>query len=254
MTQQNNILEELNSISATVAGIGQQMPQQVPQGYFEGFAAQVLLRLKTEQAIHANEETAILSPLLSAIVAKNPYRIPSGYFEELPENATAGAKAIDFVNEALENLSPMMQELKAKQAFTVPDGYFQQFPQQMLEKVPSVSGATVVSMRKKSSWIQYAVAACFLGVLAIAGWFYTHQTTVNSLTEVAKVEKEMKALKDDEIEQYINAAQSNYEPATAMVAAAELKQDDIKDMISDISDEELEQYLEKHTQIKESLN
>ena len=79
METRSTILNELREISPTVAQAGNTMPYQVPQGYFEGLAAQILNRIRTE-AMNAKDETETLSPLLGSLSKKMPFEIPSDYF------------------------------------------------------------------------------------------------------------------------------------------------------------------------------
>ncbi|HYE54250.1 MAG TPA: hypothetical protein VD996_05380 [Chitinophagaceae bacterium] len=85
------ILNELKELSPTVAGLGQSTPYQVPPGYFEGLAAQILSRIKT-QDLSAKEEIETLSPLLSGLSKKTPYEVPAGYFTNVTANVLNNVK------------------------------------------------------------------------------------------------------------------------------------------------------------------
>ncbi|MEJ0102930.1 MAG: hypothetical protein WDO19_10380 [Bacteroidota bacterium] len=49
---------------------------QVPDEYFEGFAALVLNRIKALNSVDSREELNYLSPLLNTISKQLPYSIP----------------------------------------------------------------------------------------------------------------------------------------------------------------------------------
>lgn len=86
MAQNNNILQELRELESSLAGMAVQNTYSVPEGYFEGLAAQVLNRVKAMEATTATEELHLLSPAVSALSKQIPYTAPVGYFEALPEN------------------------------------------------------------------------------------------------------------------------------------------------------------------------
>ena len=217
-------------------------PYQVPQGYFDNFAASVLQRIKAGEAKSAKEELETLSPLLSGLGKKMPFSTPDNFFEELSDNAVAGAKAIDFVNVELENLSPLMSSLKDKQVYEVPAGYFDQLPQQVLLQVKS-QPAKVVSMNFTRKVVRYAAAAVVAGLVLAAAWLYIG----NGKEEpgLAGIEQ----VSDEGLESYIEN-QSSVSPAETTVLAAntntEIDEEDMKDMLADVSDEELQKYVDQY--------
>ena len=52
----------------------------VPKGYFEGFAASMLEKVKTDKAVTASDELEALAPFLAGISKKMPFTVPEGYF------------------------------------------------------------------------------------------------------------------------------------------------------------------------------
>jgi hypothetical protein len=218
-------------------------PYQVPQGYFDNFAASVLQRIKAGEAKSAKEELETLSPLLSGLGKKMPFSTPDNFFEELSDNAVAGAKAIDFVNVELENLSPLMSLLKDKQVYEVPAGYFDQLPQQILQKVKS-QPAKVVSMSFTRKVVRYAAAAVVAGLIVAAAWLYVGNGSGAGESLVG-----IEQISDEGLESYIEN-QSSVSPAETMVLAdntnAEIDEEDMKDMLADVSDEELQKYVDQY--------
>src|SRR5579872_2348298 len=134
MNVKNDISEELRSVSATVASISRQTPYEVPEGYFlelptlvmqkvtiwepskslkftvpegyfEGFAQQVLNRVKMESMSIPSSET--LPAVLLQAGRRTPYQAPEGYFE---------------------GLAPVLSVIKDKNPYLVPAGYFEQVP------------------------------------------------------------------------------------------------------------------------------
>jgi hypothetical protein len=254
MTSRKIILYELNEISAVVANIAVDNVYQLPQGYFENFSANMLLKVKELDAAESLDETNLLSPMLSAL--KNTFTVPDGYFAGLPEEITIGANAIEFVNEELENLSPVMLSVKSSNVYTLPQGYFDSLPSNMLQIAKAQTPAKVVSISFAKKIRRYAAAAAIAGIITISGWWYVQHSaaTTKSNGAAAKVEQEIKTFNDEEIEQYINNTQTNYNSVAIITNAEEMSTDNIKDMIADIPDDELQQYLEEHNNLKESFN
>ena len=274
-------MNELGEISPAMAQIEPATPYQVPNGYFEGLADQILARVKAEalppvlqeakqnpysvpegyfetlpsiilnrvktEALNSNEEIEAISPLLSQLKNKQPFSVPAGYFNDLPENITDGAKAIDVVNEELENLSPLMNELKQKKVYQVPEGYFEGLAEQLLEKAKSQKGAKVVSMRFTRKLMRYAAAAVVAGLMIMGGWFYFDIPFAGSADALAKVEKAVnntKLVTDQALQEYVENQSSSIDPVVPTVSA-DIDENDMKEMLADVSDEELQAYVEQ---------
>lgn len=77
---------------------GKQMPQDVPQGYFDSLPDSILSKIKTQNSTSVIEELNELSPLLATLPKANLYEVPAGYFEHLSagiaEQTTSEAKVI----------------------------------------------------------------------------------------------------------------------------------------------------------------
>ena len=92
MDNRITILNELKEISPALPQLGAQAPYTVPAGYFEGLAAQVLLKINSE-----NVENQSLNHISKAPV----YDVPAGYFEGLADTilnrvrASSAASPVD---------------------------------------------------------------------------------------------------------------------------------------------------------------
>ena len=58
---------------------------EVPHGYFDTLAANILHKIKTQEFDDASAELRVLSPMLYSIQNENVFEIPQGYFENLSE-------------------------------------------------------------------------------------------------------------------------------------------------------------------------
>lgn len=238
-----------------------QNPFNVPSGYFENLADSILEKVKAIEIGSPKDEIQALSPLLGKLDNKNPYHVPAGYFDELPGNVTDGAKAIELVNEALENLSPLMNSLKQKNVYEVPAGYFESLATEVLRKAKQQQPSRVISISFSRKIMRYAAAAVVAGVIVTAGWIYFKDPIVspnpdgdvvtNPVKNEAKPiisDKEIKTISDEELLRFIETENNvTDETATTSSSTEEIEATDMKDMLVDVTDEELQQYIEETT-------
>lgn len=240
MSQKDNILEELRDLNSSLA---QQKPgniYQVPAGYFDGLAAQVLGRIKAFETNDPVEELNHLSPFLSKVSKKMPYAIPQDYFEML-DLVTENAK------EELSSISPLLSSLNKEMPYTVPQGYFEQLVLAPVQKQP----ARIVSLSARK-WFKFAAAAVITGIIVLAGYLYMNGRTESGKKVMAKVKTDLKKMNDtekDKLMDFIDAGLSGHE-------TAQVSQDNkttIKELIQDISDEELKDLKEQTEDIEDIL-
>jgi hypothetical protein len=219
-----------------------QSAYQVPDGYFSSLPNQILSRVKALQSDSAAEETAALSPLLGSISRQQPYSLPENYFDNLLQETEEAAKAIDIVNEELENLPDWLAALKHKATYQSPEGYFEGLPSRMLDKAIAVKQpARVISFRSRI--LQFAAAAVLVMAFMSAAFLYWQQGKVSN--QPLALQKEMAAIPDTVLENYLNT-QSSRIGETSVIASNpdEIGQDDMGDLLADVSDAELQHYLE----------
>jgi hypothetical protein len=259
----NEISVELSALSAVVSGISRQTPYgvpvgyfgqfptvlmsrissrsstfQVPEGYFDGLAAQVLSRIKAGKV--AEDELPSIFRQISRIT---PYQIPEGYFDEL---------------------SPVLTVAQDRSAYRAPEGYFAELPARILDKVvPNVvhnvigpvTAAKVIPMERaatggkvlKGHWWKYssvaAIAACFL---LIFSW----PQVDNKVMEGARTPDITRALQnvsDKEMQAYLDDQHAILaEPVTNSTATLNMNEGEVKSLLGDVSDNDLQQYLEEH--------
>ncbi|MBS1599757.1 MAG: hypothetical protein JST75_16140 [Bacteroidetes bacterium] len=221
----------------------------IPENYFDGLPEKILARIKALSSSDASEELAILSPLLSKADKKNPYKAPEGFFSELSENLVSGMKAISFVSHELETLHPLMNDLKNKNTYSVPEEYFNQLPEAILQKIKNQQPARIVSFRKRTAWMKYAVAAAVTGIIFTVGilTFNNKVSTEDPTTGLSKIS-------DQEISNYIdNHDNPLAETANNSTASADFNDNDVSDLLSSVPDNELEQYASNHTSPKDLI-
>jgi hypothetical protein len=247
MENRSTILNELRELSPVLAQTYLQHPYQAPEGYFEHLPETILNRVQSNDP---GEELEMLSPLLKQIGKKTPFSMPEGYFSDLSDNAVAGAQALDFVQDKLS--SPLLDSLKNKHTYEAPAGYFEQLPQQMLQQVQP---AKVVSMRFTKRIMQYAAAAVVAGVMIMAGWmFFGNNTTATNGDLPPVVAANIDKIPDDMLENYIENQSILPAAENAIIASNDdFDANDMKDLLADVSDEDLQRYIERYNTAKDII-
>ncbi|MBL7728574.1 MAG: hypothetical protein JNM68_12845 [Dinghuibacter sp.] len=237
MNRNLHILNELREISPELAHLPHQAPFEVPQGYFEHLAADILLAINRENG-----------------AAATGFSVPEGYFDGLAASIMGRVKAENATGaqEEIQALSPVLAGINRTMPFTVPRSYFDQLPEQVLNEE---KGAKLVSMQSTGGgrviarWVKYAAAACVVGLLAFgATRFLNKKTTENgngSLANTHPIEQIKNFDLDAELEKLSDTDLSNYLCATGDIACNDDKKDDeLNKQLSEISDEDLSKYLE----------
>jgi hypothetical protein len=223
-------------------------PFQVPEGYFEGFAGGVLARIKAGQGAktypgepaatglsEAAEELPLLSPLLSGISRKAPYQVPEGYFDEL---------------------SPVLVGLglRERPVYTVPEGYFEELAGQIVSRVKPAP-ARVIPIGRRGAWWKYSAAAVVAGLVLTIGWLRLHTSGRNGAP--VDVAHSLYTVSDQEIQNYLDNHNNIIPPAEQdstlnSTAALNVDENDVKNLLGDVPDGELKQYLEEHGGTKDA--
>ena len=205
--------------------------------------------MATENTIRL--ELQEISPLLAGMPAITPYRLPAGYFEDLGQQVMMRitTENVESAAEELSLLSPLLAGLKNKPTFTLPDGHLDGIRNKALEAVKEHQAARVVPMFGKNLF-KYAAAAILIGIVATAAWFFntnTKQGAVLANNEVAvekQIQTQANAVSDNEMINYLETDPTilTLEPVSI---TGEIKQNDIQLLLADVSDQELEQYLDR---------
>ena len=238
MTQREDILKELSELQSSIGAAGHP-GYKVPGGYFEGFAADMLKRIKAMEAATPGEELESLSRLLNSLPKKTPYTVPGDYFTSLSENLIkVGAVESDTTGQ--EPISSVLSGLNHKTTYTVPAGYFEDLPARILQGVKhSDREAKVVSINNSRKWLRYAAAAVVVAFVSLLGFFMFGKNEVDPETKsIVWVEKNLKKVSTDDISEFVELATSEKPDLTKMDG-----RDDIKDLLLDVSDKEIQDFL-----------
>ena len=245
MTQRNNILQELNEIGSTLLNVTPQNIYQIPDGYFEGLAEQVLNRIKAIEVTNAKDELRYLSPVVHSIPKEIPYSVPAGYFNGLEErlmNIVRESEDYQTAKEELESISPLLSGLNKKMPYSVPQGYFETLTAEINTKPET----KIVSITHRK-WFRYAAAAVVVGIVAMGAFFYINRKTISPVDENkawAKIEKKVETLSDKEIKDFVESTDAGLN-ANETADLQPVKKEEIKDLLKDVSDNDLKKFLEQ---------
>ncbi len=201
------------------------------------------------------KELTIIADRLST---EMPYRLPEGYFDHLAPDILrrVKAEAAASAGQELELLSPLMAKLDKKAPFTVPEGYFSELPANSLRHIKGAPEAKVVRIPFFTKAARYGIAAAVAGIIAAGAWLLVKTpspTTGNSVTATQDVQKKVQDMSDTEMKAYLEGSTANI-IVYQNTAPAEIKPEDTKYMLADVSDEELQHYVEQDDAEAQILN
>lgn len=157
MSNQKIIQEELRSLGSSLPVLNSPV-FSVPDGYFEGLAAVILAKVKSEAPLSSQAELNELSPLLASIPKVMPYAVPTAYFQEnldIPQSAET------------ETPSPVLGAIGKQMPYGVPAGYFDAFPAQVLKSINRPTARVVPLFARRV--VRIAAAAAVAGALLWSG-------------------------------------------------------------------------------------
>jgi hypothetical protein len=144
-----------------------------------------------------------------------------------------------------------MAQLKFMNVYEVPDGYFDTVPQNILDRVRKQQPAKVISLKPFRRMARYAVAAILIGVMAVGGWLM--QRPVADTVTTAKIENTIHKASDEEILNFIQNDEASYsEPI--LNSDEEIDSTDMKAMLADVSDKDLEQFVNESSDQNNTLS
>lgn len=235
------IIQELSDLGSSLAAAAPQNIYSVPDGYFDGFAANVLATVRADQ-------------FLSSLPKEMPYAVPAGYFDGFEDRAIEVIRNhpdYQTSEEELEAISPLLSRLNKRPVYSVPDGYFENFKVPVRAKETS---AKVFSMTSRK-WMRYAAAAVVTGVIFLAGFFVYNNSQRNRAEKTfAKFEKELKKIDDvkktESLIEFMDAGVNEKELASNY---RKIKTEDVQQLLQDIPMDELKDFNEQSKAIEDVM-
>ena len=222
----------------------------VPNGYFNTLANTILTKIKAQEFEDADTEIKALSPQLFNVKNKRTFETPPGYFDSLAGSILTKIRAQETEDAATEirTLSPMLYSIQNKNVFEVPQGYFKNVSDDVLNNVkPQPKVITMQS--RSSSFLKYAVAAAFTGVMALGVFKFTTKTNDDSVLpgyvtaglQVQNVDQELANISDAEIVKYLESSGTDVKAAVVANSVDENELPSQEDYLMD--EKALDKYL-----------
>lgn len=148
--------------------------EDIPKGYFENLSSTILDKIKAQQKNNVTNEPEELPVVLQNIRYTNFFEVPLGYFENLSSAILNKIKAQQkdvSINEE-EELSILLRSMQHINVFEVSKEYFNTVPANILNLVKAIP-VKVVGIPKLRSFIKYAAAAVITGAMALGVYKYT---------------------------------------------------------------------------------
>ena len=149
----------------------------VPTGYFDNLAKNIIQKIKTQQPQTGDG----FSVLLNDLRKKNVFEIPVNYFDSLGTDILSKINVVENDIEYLQRIAPLLFSCNKENVGEVPAGYFDNLSATILKKIAVKTPGKVVTMAGRLSFIKYAVAAIFIGVICtIVFNYYNKPTNINT--------------------------------------------------------------------------
>lgn len=236
---QKDIIQELSDLGSSLSTSEKRNPYSVPAGYFDGFAARLMDRLK-----EAGEAT---EPAWSR---ENVYQVPEGYFDTFSANMLQQIKALpDHQNsqEEIEALSPLLSSLKNRPVFSVPEHYFETLNPAIPAQEAAPAKVVSISRRK---WFSLAAAAVVIGFISIIGFKMLNKQP-DAIKDPAGWVKAKVINKVDSatVDNFVALAKETTAAETENTATAHA---DVKELIKDIPQNEINKFLDETNSSEDS--
>lgn len=237
MSTRNNILNELKELESSLSGFSLINTYQVPDGYFDGFAARMLKLVKAMDTMDTREELSLLSPLVNDIDRNMPFAIPANYFNGLENKIMEGVLASES-EEELETMSPLLSGLKKNNPYTVPANYFEGLVNIAKNNEPPKEAKVISIVTRK--WFRVAAAAVVISFITVGAFLFTQKDTLSPVDKsYAWVKKSLKQVSTDDLDQFIDVSDSQ-SPVIASITPGK----EAKELVNNLSDEQIQHFLD----------
>jgi hypothetical protein len=264
-----NILNELKEANSTLLiNMDRKNCYFVPEGYFNGLAENILVQVFIESLPPAHpysipagyfenfpeillDKLGISNRYSTSIYSEQmPYAVPDGYFNGLAEDILQKIKVQSTTNvqKELEEIAPLLSKIPKTNVYSVPAGYFNQLNPLPVQETVQPAAKIIPIGNRTRKWFNYAAAACIAIVLLGGGFLFFHKTPdVKTLpTASVDVQKSISELSDTDLANYLKE-DNNTAIYTSPVSDDQQNDLDIKTLLENTSDEEIEQYLINNT-------
>lgn len=273
------VMDELNSLSSSLADAPQTFPFTVPQDYFEQLPQRIIALVNEElapeltgyprvcpltpppdgyfttlsaeilQKVKPDDEDAV--PSFAGISRSTPFSMPEGYFEQFAAQVMQQVKSGDVADELAE-LSPLLAEAPRTMPYSVPAGYFDQLDTRLANVMEPAT--KVVQMRpRRMSVYKWAAAACMIVLAGTSTMLYMRHQTIQTKSAAAinLAEVNLSDVSDQEIVEYLQSHMDAFDKEALVGYTAASTESDNTSLPGGLSEEDIESYLENTGSLKE---
>jgi hypothetical protein len=258
MKSRETILDELKQISPLLAGIEPVNPYSVPYLYFEQLEGKVKKAISAESElsgknfIQDNSENFSsddeLPGMLKDLKAGKSMTVPIGYFDSLASSVLQKIKEEEANLEKQSSkpvleLKPVSGNPEHSELKSVPQNPELVFEETSIKPADSENGGKVVIMApRRKVYFQWAAAAVTIGIIALAVFLYNgNKQPANNIAATSDID----GFSIETLESFVEGQTVDLIPAVAS-ASSDLKAEDMREVIGDISEEALQLYLNTH--------
>lgn len=151
------------------------------------------------------------------------------------------------IQQELEEIGPALSRILNTTPYTPPPaGYFEQLPTSVLAEIQQ---AKVVGMVPRTNRWRFAAAAAIAGALIIGAWLFTEKRSPNGpaplaeATSAAPIQQGIQQVSDSDMANYVNV--NDISGSEDVPSLGPISDEDIDLVLADVSDQELQQYLDQ---------
>jgi flagellar assembly factor FliW len=232
MEYNSEILQELKEISPLLSQIENKNPYIIASSYFSALPGNVLNKIK------ADDEA------FSSFTRINPYTAPANYFNRLSDNIIKKLNVDEDQNEVfaeMEEISPLLNTISKSPVYSTPPHYFNDLTVPNDARVEKTS--KFLYFRRSKKMLSYAVAAIIIGLLFVGIFLVTGKEGTS--TANVKTLPEVNRLSEQEIVDFLKTT-SPADNVVISTSKSNKKDVDIKRMVDEMSDKEIQQFLEEN--------
>jgi hypothetical protein len=163
---------------------------------------------------------------------------------------------VESADEETAIISPFLASLKKESPLSVPQGYFENLTPGLPAAEAKKGSARVIAFRTDRIF-RYMAAAVIVGFISLAAWIFlkspdsADKYALKQDTTVDKqVQQNIGEMSDIDIATYLDVN----ELTTMEQRDVQVADDDVTLMLAEVSDQELENYVELHRPVKEKFN
>ena len=227
MKNRLTILEELKEISSVLVELQPLNPYTLPRGYFENFPGLLKDRLNITDPEQFLEKLVV-----------QPFEVPENYFEGLAGNILSRIKT-----EEQEKEISLPVNYPKSNPYTVPNGYFEEFAASIQQRIQPEPVGKVVQGNFRRNFLKVAAAAILGGIIFLSVFLYQQDKPGITDSTLSKIDQ----VPLQELERYVDGQAAELPVISVFTndeyVSGDLDAEDMKEFLSDIPDETLQQYL-----------